>query len=78
MKIGPDDILQNGTKVQIGEKIGTVLSHAIEPSSNGFGPIVVHTFKLTHKIDTTTFKRREIPLKKEIVQRANYSSVYVF
>ncbi len=75
MRIGPNDILQNGAKVQIGGKIGTVVSHEVVPAHNG-GMITVHTFKLTHKVDTTSFHKRIIPLKKEITQAASYASVW--
>lgn len=77
MRIGPDDILKDGQAVQIGNKRGVVLSHEIVPSSNNFGPIVCHKFKLTHKVDRTGPREKVIELEKPIIQGCNYSSVWV-
>jgi hypothetical protein len=76
MRIGPNDILMEGTKVDINGKQGIVLSHETVPARpDGF--IVVHTFKLTHRMDRTHFKPRLIEMKKPITQTAGYSHVWV-
>ena len=71
--LNPHEILQAGTKVQIRNKRGVVVSCDI---GDGMNRCNVHTVKLTEKCNTS-FDRKWKQMEKCEVWSGNYSFVYV-
>lgn len=74
-EIGPHEILPIGTKVRVGQKLGSVVGSR-EEDAVPRGKIVVHTIEFTHRIIRVPRPRR-IPLAKNQTYSVNYSFIHV-
>lgn len=75
-RIGPHEMLEPGTKVKCGIKIGHIVSAKVVPAIPS-GLIVVHTVRFTEKYERWP-RRRVVKLKKLMEYEVNYSAIETF
>lgn len=69
-------MLDIGTKVKVGIKIGHVVDAKVVPAIPR-GLIVVHTVRFTEKFERWP-RRRIIPLKSPVQYEVNYSGIEIY
>ena len=79
MRLGPMDMLADGTQVRVGVKVGVVVKCDIVPA-HPCGMIAVHTIKVTHIAKSKRLRSGRsimelIPLAKSYRASFNYSSI---
>ncbi len=78
MSLGPQDLLEIGTKVRVHNMLGTVVKASLVPAHNG-GYIALHTIKFTDKVEVWRGARKSkiVKLKKPITKSCNYAFIQV-
>lgn len=71
-----EQVLLVGTKVCVGNKVGTVLKAEMVPA-HPCGQVALHTIRFTHKrIKLWASNFKEVPMKKELVTTVGYGSIW--